>query len=163
MTFTFRDATVEDAEIVNRLVDVVQALHAEALPKVFRPADGAGFPVKAMARHMKGAGNFVALCFVGDEGAGNEPAGFIGVRVIRQRQDGLHFAHKTFMLDQIAVHPAFRRQGVGRALMDHFRERARADKADRVALEVWDFNSEAQAFFAACGFAPAKHMLWRKP
>lgn len=158
MATTFRDATIEDAATINRLVDVVQALHAEALPKVFKPAEGAGFPPKAIARYLKNPGAFVALCLVD-----GEAAGYIGVTVKNRRQSGLHFAQKVFMLDQIAVDPAFRRKGIGRALIEHFRVRAKAAKADKIALEVWDFNAEAQAFFAACGFQAYKHALWQDP
>ena len=158
MATTFRDATIEDAAIINRLVDVVQAIHAEALPGHFKPAQETGFPPKAIARHLKQPGAFVALCLVD-----GEPAGYIGVRVINRRQDGLRYAQKVFMLDQIAVAPAFRRQGVGRALIEQFRARAKAAKADKIVLEVWDFNAEALAFFAACGFQTYKHALWQEP
>jgi ribosomal-protein-alanine N-acetyltransferase len=53
----------------------------------------------------------------------------------------------------IAVAPRHHRGGVGRALLDGFVERARADGASRVHLEVRDGNPAVDLYLAA-GFAP---------
>lgn len=55
----------------------------------------------------------------------------------------------------LAVHPAARRQGVGRALLEAALARARARGARRVFLEVRAGNTAARALYAACGFALA--------
>lgn len=55
-------------------------------------------------------------------------------------------------LHRIAVAPARRRTGLGRALLDEVRRAARADGATRMLLEVSADNATALAFYAAEGF-----------
>lgn len=55
-------------------------------------------------------------------------------------------------LHQVAVHPDARRQGVGRALVDHLLADARARGARRVTLEVRHDNVAARALYERLGF-----------
>ena len=55
----------------------------------------------------------------------------------------------------LAVTPAARRRGVGRALMEAAQRRARARGARTMVLEVADDNLEAQSLYAALGFIQA--------
>jgi ribosomal protein S18 acetylase RimI-like enzyme len=52
----------------------------------------------------------------------------------------------------LAVAPAFQRQGVGRALLEHVIAEARADGARKVTLRVLGHNTPAQALYKALGF-----------
>lgn len=54
----------------------------------------------------------------------------------------------------LAVAPACQRRGVGRRLLDQFMDRARANGARRVHLEVRDGNSAIEMYRGA-GFKPA--------
>lgn len=55
----------------------------------------------------------------------------------------------------IAVDPARRRQGLGRALLGDFDTGARARAATEAFLEVADGNAAARALYAAAGWQPA--------
>lgn len=55
-------------------------------------------------------------------------------------------------LQRIAVHPRRQRTGVARALLEQAVTQARADRADRMLLEVSAANTPALAFYAAAGF-----------
>jgi ribosomal protein S18 acetylase RimI-like enzyme len=55
-------------------------------------------------------------------------------------------------LDQIAVAPSARRQGVARALCEAVIAHAADLHLDAVQLNVWAFNPEANALFEALGF-----------
>lgn len=55
-------------------------------------------------------------------------------------------------LHRIGVHASRRRQGIGRALLTVTLERAAADGADRMLLEVGSQNVTALAFYAREGF-----------
>jgi ribosomal protein S18 acetylase RimI-like enzyme len=52
----------------------------------------------------------------------------------------------------LAVSPAHRRRGVGRALMDAAIHEAKARGARRLTLRVLGPNVDARALYAACGF-----------
>jgi ribosomal-protein-alanine N-acetyltransferase len=55
----------------------------------------------------------------------------------------------------LAVDPARRRQGTGRALLDRFLQEAAARGAESAFLEVAEDNAAARALYAAAGFRPA--------
>lgn len=52
----------------------------------------------------------------------------------------------------VAVHPDHRRQGIGRALIQDFADRARTRGATNVLLEVAEDNPPARALYAGMGF-----------
>lgn len=52
----------------------------------------------------------------------------------------------------IAVHPSYRRQGIGRRLIEAASEQARAEGIMKLRLRVLSCNPEALSFYKACGF-----------
>jgi L-amino acid N-acyltransferase YncA len=54
----------------------------------------------------------------------------------------------------IAVEPALRGNGIGRALLDHLRDRLTAEGVVALRAHVWAHNTESRDFFEASGFAP---------
>lgn len=69
---------------------------------------------------------------------------------------------RSMKVNVIAVHPQFRRHGIGRYLIATVAEFARREGADSLwglAQQDDDFVAERLAFFAACGFAPIDHEL----
>jgi ribosomal-protein-alanine N-acetyltransferase len=54
----------------------------------------------------------------------------------------------------VAVDPAARCQGTGRALVDAFVAEARSRAAETAFLEVAEDNAAARALYSAAGFAP---------
>lgn len=61
---------------------------------------------------------------------------------------GIH----AFVLDP-TVHPAYRRRGIGRRLVQ---EAARVAKQRGIVWLHVDYEPELRAFYAACGFAPTE-------
>lgn len=51
-----------------------------------------------------------------------------------------------------AVHPAFRRKGLGSQLLQHIFEKIEKQNLDKVTLEVRSSNSTAQRFYQELGF-----------
>lgn len=74
--------------------------------------------------------------------AGEKVVGYAGMWVI------LDEAHVT----NVAVHPAWRRMGLGRALMQELMRRAGLCGATRLTLEVRPSNTAARRLYAALGF-----------
>jgi ribosomal-protein-alanine N-acetyltransferase len=70
---------------------------------------------------------------------GGEPAGFALSRVILDESELL----------LLGVRPQFRRRGIGRALLSHWMESARARGAVRVHLEVRDGNGALDLYLQA--------------
>lgn len=63
-------------------------------------------------------------------------------------------ARRWCEIDQIAVDPAWRRRGVGGALMKAALDEARARGMPDVELFSWAFNTDAHAMFRRFGFEP---------
>lgn len=68
---------------------------------------------------------------------------------------GMRFVLDEFYVDNIAVAPACRRQGVGRVLMGELIRRAQEGGARFLSLEVRLSNLPAQALYRGLGFVPA--------
>ncbi|HXG12470.1 MAG TPA: GNAT family N-acetyltransferase [Gemmataceae bacterium] len=81
--------------------------------------------------------------------AGGRPVGFGLIYLVfpQTRSPGafLHWAY---------LDPAYRRQGLGRALLDHLLDWARAAGAQRVELQFIDGNEAAERFWTKAGFRP---------
>jgi ribosomal-protein-alanine N-acetyltransferase len=86
---------------------------------------------------MPGAGARIAAM-------GAEPVGFALARVVSDEAELL----------LIGIHPAHRRAGHGRTLLDHVSEALRAAGAARLFLEVAENNEAATAFYRDAGFEP---------
>jgi ribosomal protein S18 acetylase RimI-like enzyme len=65
-------------------------------------------------------------------------------------------------LHHISVRSAFRRRGIGGALLENVRAAGRDVGIALLALDVWSFNEEARAFFRRHGFAPYNERLWNR-
>src|SRR5215471_9678020 len=57
-------------------------------------------------------------------------------------------------VDQLAVDPNYRRQGVGRALVSKAIDYAQETGLGRIEASSWSFNQEAHNLFAHLGFVP---------
>ncbi|HEY1415011.1 MAG TPA: GNAT family N-acetyltransferase [Caulobacteraceae bacterium] len=75
--------------------------------------------------------------------AEDAPVGFVLVRAVADEAEIL----------TLAVDPAFRRQGAGRALVEAAAEAARTAGAGFLFLEVAEDNAAALALYEACSFA----------
>src|SRR4029079_663283 len=75
--------------------------------------------------------------------------------VIHDRPESV-FCHATQSceIDQIAVLPSHRRQGIARALVSCALEDARSRGIRELELNSWSFNTEAHAAFQALGLTP---------
>ncbi|MCR4426811.1 MAG: ribosomal protein S18-alanine N-acetyltransferase [Firmicutes bacterium] len=93
-----------------------------------------------------------------DELTRNEQAQY----VVAKAADGgvMGYAGMWLICDEahvtnVAVHPGYRRSGVGRAMMAALMRLARARGARRMTLEVRVSNHGAQALYMSLGFEPA--------
>ncbi len=145
---TVRPADERDVPALVALNRVVQALHAEAEPSVFRPRDDLpGIEAfHRMALGGEGLHTFVAEL-------GGEVVGYASLEVQRRRAHTFAWAHSRLYVHQVSVDPGCRRRGVGRALMDGVDALATELSLPEVALDTWTFNAEARRFFEALGYS----------
>ena len=88
-----------------------------------------------------------------------------GVKVVAMA--ALHFTTSTAEggkvagLEDCVVRPEYRRKGVGKALLEHVIEQARAEGALRVMLLTDGDNERAQALYRGLGFADSAMLPMR--
>lgn len=61
----------------------------------------------------------------------------------------------SYFVSALAAAPAWRRRGLGAALLDAAAQKARAGGFPRLSLHVWADNAAALAFYAKAGFVEA--------
>lgn len=150
-----RRATSADAELLAELNRHVHDTHVAAEPDVYRePAPGA---LAAFYREQLAAADYVVIVA---EAAG-AATGCVCYRVHDSPANAFCHPRRRIFVDQLVVVPDARRTGLGRQLMAAVEADARARGIDRVELDVRGFNQEAQAFYAACGYAPVMLRLGR--
>ena len=78
--------------------------------------------------------------------------GYMIVRFSSREANVFCRARKYAYVDQACVAAEHRKRGVGRALIDEAKVRARAEGMTKLELDVWSRNAEAKTAFEIFGF-----------
>ena len=147
-----RFAVPEDAESINSLRKEVNDIHVAGRPDLFKP--GFGPEIQDHVRmYLNGENGYAAV----DERDGHV-AGMVMIDYIDRPEGPYSFARRFVHVAEICVDEAYRRQGVGRALMDFVKADARSKGYDRIELDVWAFNDALQ-FYESEGFTVFRRFL----
>jgi len=142
MTIDVREADLAAAADAAAIVALVDAYAREPV------GGGAPLPQEVAARLVPGlrahATTLVLLAFVDGHAVGVAIC-FAGFSTFAARP--------LLNVHDLAVLPAARRRGVGRALLAAVEARARARGCCKITLEVLDRNDPARALYASVGFA----------
>jgi len=157
MSVVIRKARIGDADALSSLNADVQAVHATALPWLFKPPGEDTFARAGLGELLERPENLVFIAE--SDGAA---AGYAYAEIVRRPQTPFQHAHDMVYLHQISVRSAFRRHGVGTALIGAVRAAANEDGIALVALDVWTFNDAARAFFRRHGFGPCSERMWTR-
>ncbi|MDF1503066.1 GNAT family N-acetyltransferase [Roseisolibacter sp. H3M3-2] len=156
MSVAVRPATAADLPAIAALARDAQAMHEAALPARYQPPDAAAPAIAGdLARVLTAP---AALLLV----AGRAVAASVGYpHVEEQRAPASAYARASaaLHLEAMAVDPAGRSRGVGRALLAAARAEAKARGLARITLDVYAFNARARAFYAREGFAPVRERM----
>jgi len=157
MKLAVRKATVGDYNSFCDLIDVVDSLHRENLPHIFKKTDD---PVRKLDY-------FTGL--ISDENAGLFVAETEGIIVgfvhalVKDAPDIPIFVPRYFtVVDNIVVKPGFQNHGIGELLMDKMQVWSIAKGATSIELNVYEFNSNAISFYARCGYKTLSRKMNKK-
>jgi ribosomal protein S18 acetylase RimI-like enzyme len=157
MAVIVRRASTPDADLLSTLHADVQAMHAAALPSWFKPPGPDTFPPSAAAALL---GRVDRVVFIAE--IDRIAAGYAYAEVSHQSETPWRYAHDMFYVHQIGVLAAHRRRGAGAALVGALRLEADSRGIELLALDVWTFNEDAQAFFRRQGFMPYTERMWHR-
>lgn len=141
-----RFAKKEDLERVNELRKVVNDVHVEGRPDIFK----SGFH-EELRDYIFEIWNVENKDIIVAEREGII-CGFACVQYVDKPETPFMNGRKFCDVDEFCVDPAFRRQGVATELITFVREDAKKRGLSRVELNMWEFNEGALAFYEAVGF-----------
>jgi len=157
MAIHIRKAVEQDAATLAALNADVQAIHAAAMPWLFKPPGPDTF-APAMVRDLLAQPE--NLVFIAE--VDGSAAGYAYAEIQERPETPLSYARDMIYLHHISVRPTHRGHGVGSALIEAVRAAAAENGIKLVALDVWTFNEEARAFFRRCGFVAYNERLWSR-
>ena len=150
-----RPAIPADFTALSILNAAVQALHASALPRIFKPPSADQFSPDAIKQLLDKESNSILVAEVG-----GQPAGYVYYEIVRRPETPFVHALDLLYIHHIGVAAGHRRQGVGTALVRAVRSAGDRLGISAVALDVWAFNESARAFFRRNGFDLYQERLW---
>jgi len=143
-----RKAGVGDGGSLAALCVFVQELHFRARPDVFKEPDAQGLEDWFQST-LAAASPEILIAEMGAV-----PVGYAVVNEQRREPNLWCHERRWWEVDQLSVHPDYRRHGVARALVRRIVESASAAGIAEVELTTWSFNDVALRAFGRVGFAP---------
>jgi ribosomal protein S18 acetylase RimI-like enzyme len=148
-----RPAIRSDYSSIRDLLHDSDAWHAERLPSIFKIPAAPRFTIEELTQIISN----VRCCLLIAESEG-VVVGFVEASQIdAERADEL--GPPWCEIHNLYVRPRERRHGVGQRLVREVEQWARARELVDVRLTVYDFNKEAQSFYAQLGFEALSHQL----
>ena len=148
-----RFAEYGDLERVNELRRQVNELHVQGRPQTFKP----GFP-KELRDHVykvfADPEQRIAVCE-----AEGEIRGFAVLNHVIRPETDYMFERDFIDIDEFCVDENYRRRGIATELIRFCADHARKLGFDRLELNMWEFNSDALAFYEAVGFTTYRRYM----
>jgi diamine N-acetyltransferase len=155
MPTRIRRAVDDDGDALSLLGAEIQAMHAEALPWRFKPPAPDTFPSEEAIALLGLPENHFFVAEVD-----GSAVGYVYAEIAERSETAAQYALEVVYVHHLYVRPAFRRRGIGRALLDAARMVGTEQGIARLTLDVWTFNEEARAFFRGYGLKSYNERLW---
>jgi GNAT superfamily N-acetyltransferase len=151
-----RAATVADHAQLTSLFAELDRLHREGAPWLFELSVHDPRPLEWLEALLRSSDSAL---FVADAGM---CVGLASVHMRHAPQLRVFIRQRHAVIDDLIVHPDWRRKGVARRLCQACEQWALERGASWAEATVYDFNSEASGFYGAVGFASTTWKM-RKP
>ncbi len=152
-----REAVPSDYADLCTLFNEVDALHRTHLPWIFQQPVGPARDETYVHGLIADPSGSLFVAQVGDR-----LAGMVSVVLREPAEIPLFVRRRYAVVNNLVVQAAFRRAGIGRALMDHAQGWAVAQGAECIELGVWEFNQGAIAFYRALGYETAMRRMSKR-
>jgi len=156
LSFSIRPAKIDDFEELSRLYEEGDSLHRDNLPGVFRQV-----PIPARSKEMISSilADDNASLFVAE--SGDELIGLLCIYIQKSRAISFMVSRLFGVIDDLVVKNGYRRQGLGRALMQEAERWLNGKGVNQIELNVWDFNKTAIDFYRKLHYDIASHRMWK--
>ena len=145
----------EECELdrVNELRRQVNELHVAGKPDVFKP--GFAPELRDFVRTIRDDPE-KEIVVAEREGV---ICGFAVLHHVNKPENPFKYEDEFLDIDEFGVDEAYRRTGVGTAMIAFIRALAAERGCPRVELNMWEFNRDALAFYEAAGFATYRRYM----
>jgi ribosomal protein S18 acetylase RimI-like enzyme len=147
-------ATHEDIHSLAILNKEVQNLHAKARPDLFKLDPDLDEMADFFSEMLDDGDNRIFINRID-----GQPVAYLYCQIIRRPGNAFMFPYSVVYIHHIAVKMNLRGRGCGRKLIQAVYQLANDEDIPQVALDVWSFNSNAQAFFNRMGFQTFNHRM----
>ena len=138
---------------MNELRAMVNELHVEGRPDIFRPGFTDELKNYIYQKFDSENSDVIAALING------KICGFAMVEYIDRPASPYRLSQRSVVIDELGVDTAYRRRGVASALVAFCRQEARRKGFERIELNMWEFNEAALSFYEAVGFRTFRRYL----
>ena len=154
MDIRIRPAEAADYDALCALIAEVDGLHANELPQIFQRAPGPVRDRATLTAQMADPSEGILLAQAGDH-----VVGFVHVVLQESPPMPILVPRRSAKVSDLCVNAAFRRCGIGRALMKAAEDWAAARGATALELNVFGFNRGAIDLYHTLGFQMISHRM----
>jgi ribosomal protein S18 acetylase RimI-like enzyme len=151
-----RDVKEPDLVVVAPLSCMVNKMHVEAYPDIYKSAS-----VETANNLLGSKINDSSTAFRLAENE-SDVLGYYFAEIREIDETDLFKAFRFIYLAEIMVSPEFQSSGIGKALLEDLKIFAHKNNIDRIDLDVSGFNSKAHTFFKSQGFDLLRERLSAK-
>jgi 2,3-bisphosphoglycerate-dependent phosphoglycerate mutase len=157
LSYKIRPALISDLDGLTEVFTETDRLHAIARPDIFCHPP-VSFSSRAYYETQLSQPDVVLLAA---EAVG-EIVGCLHA-VIKEAPKSPFLKPRNWLsINNIAVKPAYRGQGVGQALMNQAQSLVAELGLHSIELVVWEFNNDARNFYKQLGYTTSRRVLWLK-
>jgi GNAT superfamily N-acetyltransferase len=155
--FHVRPALPDDIDGIHAVYSIVEKLHREVHPEIFKEADNPD-DIKEYLLASILSGDSIVFVAESDQ----EIIGIV-IAQIRQTQNVSVLVQRTYLnISDLVVIESFRKQGVGKALMEQVYLWASERGIKHIELTVWAFNLSAKNFYQQLGYKILHHQMYKE-
>lgn len=148
-----RYATREELERVNELRKIVNEVHCNGRPDIFK--DGFCKELQDFIYTLWESDNSDVIVALRD----NEICGFACVDYVEKSESPYNLARRFYHINEFGVDEKYRRQGVATELFDFIKKEVTAKKFDKIELDMWEFNDDALKFYESVGLVTYRRFM----
>ena len=151
-----RGARLSDHAHLQALLDELDRLHRDGAPWLLQKPDLNPRPLEWLQTLLASQGSAL---FVADAGA------CVGLATVHLRdapRAAMFTRQQHAVIDDLIVHPDWRRKRIARRLYEACEQWALERRASWIEANVYEFNAEAQDFYASVGLGTTMRRM-RKP
>lgn len=141
-----RKAKIEDVEQINPIIIELQELHINGREDIFKKKNEDDARKEIIEKILDTDTNVIVEI--------NEKDNVCGVLICKVKVIENHVNIKDtriLSVEELGVKKEFKRQGIGRELMQKAKEIAKEEKCSRLELNCWSFNTNAMEFYKSIG------------